>query len=405
MMPFVPKTRTRLFGLIMATAMSAGAQAVTDDRSVRIGVLNDQSGMYSASSGAGSVVAAQLAADDAAAAFPNLHVEIVSADHQNKPDIGAEIARRWYDRGGVDAIADVPVSSVALAVQEIARERRHIVLNQAATSDLSGRACSPFGTEWGSDTYTLSAGTARAAIQSGQKSWFFLSADYAFGKALLRDASVAVTAAGGQVLGSVAHPLNTADFSSYLLQAQASGADTIGLADAGGDMINAIKQAHEFGLSRSGQRLVGFLVYVTDIHALGLEVAQNILVTDSAYWDENDATRAFAKRFFAKQGTMPSTEQSTVYISVLHYLKAVQAAGSKEAESVAAAMRKIPVDYFGRPASIREDGRVVFDLTLYAVKAPGESRGPWDYYRKLADIPKGDAFRPLTEGDCPLVRK
>ncbi len=384
-------------------ARTAPAEKASIPR-VRIGVLNDQTGMYAGSSGSGSVTAARMAVEDMAASLPGTTIEVVFADHQNKPDVGSSIAREWFDRDGMDVIADVPVSSVALAVQEIARERRRIVLHEAATSDLSGRACSPYGTQWGSDTYTLSAGTARAAVRNGLKSWFFIGADYAFGKAMLRDASAAVAEAGGKVVGNVAHPLGGSDFSSYLLQAQGSGAQAIGLANAGGDLINTIKQAGEFGLAGSGQHLVGFLVYVTDVHALGLAAAQGLLVTDSAYWDADDATRAFAKRFAARQGAMPSTEQAAVYASVVHYLKAVHTAGGTDGDAVARAMRSLPVDYFGRPAAIRADGRVVFDLTLYEVKAPDRSGGPWDYYRKVADISRDEAFLPLDKSECPLVR-
>lgn len=392
-------------GVLSLALLAQPATAEVEGGRVRIGVLNDQSGLYSESSGRGSVVAAQLAAEDMAASLPGVRIEVINADHQNKPDVGSAIARRWYDQEGVDAIADVPVSSVALAVQGVARERSRIVLNEAATSDLSGAACSPTGTQWGSDTYMLSAGTAGAVVRQGQDTWFFLTADYAFGQALLRDASASVQAGGGRVLGNALHPLNTTDFSSLLLQAQSSGAKVVGLADAGGDLINAIKQANEFGLIQAGQRLVGFLVFITDVHALGLDVSKGILVTDSAYWDRDETTRAFTKRFQARHGKVPSAEQAGVYASVLHYLKGVREAGSKDAAAVMAAMRRLPVDFLGRPATIREDGRVVFDLTLYEVKAPNESRYPWDYYRKVADIPAASAFRPLAQSDCPLIRR
>ena len=333
-------------------------------------------------------------------------IEIVFADHQNKPDVGSTIVRQWLDTDKVDAVADVPTSSVALAVQQITKEKKKLFLMSGpASSDLTGKACSPYGFHFTYDTYMLAIGTGSALAKAGGDSWFFLTADYAFGHALERDAGEAAKAAGAKVVGAVRHPLNTSDFSSFLLQAQNSKAKIIGLANAGGDTINSIKQAAEFGIVAGGQRLAGLLVFVTDVHALGLKTAQGLVVTESFYWDLNDETRAFSKRFFDKQGKQPSMVQAGVYSAVSHYLKAVKAAGTDDPDKVAAEMRKTPVnDFMTKNATIRADGRVMRPGYLFQVKTPAESKGAWDYYKLLATIPAEEAARPLKDGGCDLVK-
>ncbi|WP_407529469.1 ABC transporter substrate-binding protein [Methylobacterium oryzisoli] len=389
-------------GLVLPAGRAA---AQISDDVVRIGVLTDMSGPFSDIGGKGSVLAAEMAAEDFGGSVKGKPIRIVSADHQNKPDVGSGIARAWFDRDGVDAVADLPVTSVALAVLEIARDKKRTALIAgAAASDLTGRFCSPYSTHWADDSFALASGTAKAVTKAGDKSWFFVTADYAFGQAMERDATSAVKVAGGSLKGSVRHPLATPDFSSYLLQAQASQAQVIGLASAGGDTINAIKQAAEFGITDSGQRVAGFLVFLSDVHSVGLPAAKGLLVTTGFYWDQNEAARAFGKRFFAKAGRMPTKQQASVYASVTQYLKAVDATGTDEAGAVNQAMRKLPVAYFGHPASIRADGRVLYDLTLYEVKAPRESKGPYDYYKPLATIAAAEAFRSESESGCTLTR-
>nr|WP_157091665.1 ABC transporter substrate-binding protein [Methylobacterium nodulans] len=383
---------------------AARASAQISDEAVTIGVLTDMSGPFSDIGGKGSVAAAEMAAQDFGGSVKGRPIRILAADHQNKPDVGSAIARAWFDRDGVDAVADLPVTSVALAVLEIARDKKRTVLIAgAAASDLTGRACSPYSTHWADDSFALANGTATAVTKAGDRSWFFVTADYAFGHAMERDATAAVKAAGGTVKGSIRHPLAAPDFSSYLLQAQGSGAKVIGLASAGGDTINAIKQAAEFGIAGSGQRVAGFLVFLSDVHSLGLAVAQGLLVSTGFYWDQNDAARAFGKRFFAKTGRMPTKQQASVYASVTQYLKAVDEAGTDEAGAVNRVMRRLPVDYFGHPASIRPDGRVLYDLTLYEVKAPAESKAPYDYYKPIATIPAAEAFRSERDGGCVIA--
>jgi branched-chain amino acid transport system substrate-binding protein len=401
------KYRLSLIGAAAIALAAGGAAAQVSDNVVKIGVMNDQSGLYADITGQGSVVAARMAAEDFGGKVLDKPIEIVFADHQNKPDVGSNIVRTWIDTDKVDVIADVPTSSVALAVQQITKEKNRIFLiSGAASSDLTGKACSPTGFHWTYDTYMLANGTGNALVKAGGDSWFFLTADYAFGHALERDTASAVTAAGGKVLGQVRHPLNTSDFSSFLLQAQASKAKIIGLANAGGDTINSIKQAAEFGIVAGGQRLAGLLVFVTDVHSLGLKTAQGLVVTESFYWDLNDETRAWSKRFMAKHGgKAPTMVHAGVYSAVSHYLKAVKAAGTDEAQKVAAKMREMPVsDFMGKNVKVREDGRVMRDAYLLQVKAPSESKGPWDYYKVLATIPAKDAFRPLDQGGCPLVK-
>ena len=373
---------------------------------VKIGVMNDRSGTYSDLAGEGSVVAARMAVEDFKAADKGINVTIVSADHQNKPDVASNLARQWYDAEGVDVIADVPTSSTALAVNDITREKNKIFLvSGAAASDLTGKACSPNTVHWTYDTWALANGTGKAMVETGGDSWFFLTADYAFGHALERDTGEVVKASGGEVLGAVRHPFPGQDFSSFLLQAQASGAKVIGLANAGADTTNAIKQAAEFGITQGGQSLAGLLIFLTDVHALGLQTAQGLVLTEAFYWDLNDDTRAWSERFAkAHNGNMPTMVQAGVYSAVLHYLKAVEAAGSKDSAAVMAKMKEMPSEdpLFGT-GEVRVDGRHVHDMYLFQVKSPDESKGAWDYYKVLATIPAERAFRPLAEGGCPLV--
>ena len=392
----------------MIVLAAQGAAAQVSGEMVKIGVLNDRSGLYSDLSGQGSVVAAQMAVEDFGAAAKGIKVEILSADHQNKPDVGSNVARQWLDVDQVDVIVDVPNSGVALAVNDIVREKGKAYLNSGAgTSDLTGKACSPNTVHWAYDTWALANGTGRAIVQTGGDTWFFIVADYAFGQALERDTSAVVKAGGGKVLGSVRHPLNTADFSSYLLQAQSSGAKIIGLANAGADATNAIKQAAEFGIVEGGQNLAGLLVFITDVHGIGLKAAQGLILTEAFYWDLNDATRAWSKRWAERNGgRMPSMVQAGVYASVLHYLKAVEAIKSDDGTKVVAEMKKLPTDdpLFGK-GMIRQDGRTIHDMYLFQVKKPAESKGPWDYYNLRATIPAAEAFRPLDQGGCSLVSK
>ena len=397
-----------------STALAAGllllggaAQAEISDGVVKLGVMNDQSGLYADITGQGSIVAAQMAVEDFGAAAKGIKVEILSADHQNKPDIGSNIARQWIDVDKVDAIVDVPTSSVALAVNEVTREKGAAFLASGpATSDLTGKACSPTTVQWPYDTWALANGTGSAIVKTGGDTWFFLTSDYAFGHALERDTAAVVEKMGGKVLGKVRHPLSSSDFSSFLLQAQGSGAKIIGLANAGGDTINSIKQAAEFGIVQAGQNLAGLLIFLTDIHALGLPTAQGLILTSPFYWDLNDGTRDFAKRYGEKMdGKMPTLIHAGVYASVLHYLKAVEATKSDDGKTTVDKMKATPTDdpLFGK-GKIRVDGRKVHPMYLFEVKKPEESKGPWDYYKVRATIPAEEAFRPLDEGNCPLVK-
>ena len=385
---------------------AAGAQSITDGP-IKIGVMNDMSGLYSDISGRGAVVAAQMAVEDFGAAAKGMKVEIIAADHQNKPDVGSTIARTWIDVDKVDAIVDVPTSSVAFAVNDIVREKNKVFLNSgAAASDLTGPKCSPNTVHWTYDTWALANGTGKAMVKTGGDTWFFITADYAFGKALERDTAEVVLANGGKVLGSVRHPFPGTDFSSFLLQAQASKAKVIGLANAGGDTINSVKQAAEFGITQGGQNLAALLMFINDVHALGLQTAQGLVLTEAFYWDQNDSTRAFAKRFAPQfKNNMPSMIQAGVYASVLHYLKAIEALKSHaDGKAVVAKMKELPTDdpLFGKGV-IRVDGRHVHDMYLFEVKKPSESKAPWDYYKLRATIPAAEAFRPLKDGGCPLV--
>ncbi|HEX9324796.1 MAG TPA: ABC transporter substrate-binding protein [Xanthobacteraceae bacterium] len=393
----------------VAGALACGtAYAQTADDVTKIGVLNDMSGLYSDITGPGSVVAAKMAVEDFGAAQKGMKVEIVSADHQNKPDVGTNIARTWIDVDKVDVIVDVPTSSVALAISEVVREKNKVFLvSGAAASDLTGAKCSPNTIHWTYDTWALANGTGKALVKTGGDSWFFLTADYAFGHALERDTAATVEASGGKVLGKIRHPLNTSDFSSYLLQAQSSKSKVIGLANAGGDTINSIKQGAEFGIVKGGQIFAGLLVFLTDVHALGLEKAQGLLFTETFYWDMNDKTRAFAKRFAERnRGIHPTMIHAGVYAGVLHYLKAVEALKSDDGTKVIAKMKEMPTDdpLFGK-GTIRADGRKVHPAYVIEVKKPSESKYAWDYYKIRATIPANEAFRPIDQGDCPLVKK
>ena len=398
------KFRQFLLASLAATLLSGAAYA---DTAVKIGVLNDRSGIYADLAGEGSVIAARMAVEDYKAAEKGITVEIVSADHQNKPDVASTIARQWYDQDGVDVIVDVPTSSAALAVNDITREKNKVFINSgAATSDLTGSKCSPNTVHWTYDTWALANGTGSAMVQTGGKKWFFLTADYAFGHALERDTMAVVKAAGGEVVGTVRHPFPGTDFSSFLLQAQSSGAEVIGLANAGGDTINSIKQAAEFGITQAGQALAGLLVFLTDVHALGLQTAQGLVLTESFYWDLNDSTREWSKRFAEQNGgKMPTMVQAGVYAGVLHYLKAVDAVDGKDSAAVMAKMKETPTEdpLFGK-GTVRADGRKIHDMYLFKVKAPDQSKGPWDYYETVATIPADKAFRPLADGGCELAK-
>ena len=395
--------RTLLAAAIAALAGTANAQI--SDGIIKIGVMNDMSGLYADIAGPGSVTAAKMAVEDFGAAKKGMKVEVVGADHQNKPDIGSSIANQWYDVDKVDAIFDVPTSSVALAVSEITRKKgKAFLVSGAATSDLTGKACSPNTIHWTYDTWMLANGTGTAIVKTGGDTWFFLTADYAFGHALERDTEAAVVKNGGKVLGKVRHPFPGQDFSSFLLQAQASKAKIIGLANAGGDTINSIKGAAEFGIVKGGQNLAGLLVFITDIHSLGLQTAQGLIFTESIYWDLNPQTRAWSKRFAAANGgKYPSMVQAGVYSSVLHYLKAIEAAKTDDGTKVIAQMKAMPTDdpLFGK-GSIRKDGRKIHPVYLVEVKKPSESKGPYDYYKIRATIPADQAFRPEKDGGCNL---
>jgi len=383
------------------------AQAQISDNAVRIGVLTDLSGVYSDVSGKGTVVATQMAIDDfVAKERPSFKVEMVSADHQNKGDIAANKAREWFEREKVDVASELVTTSVALAVQKIAKEKNRIALiSGAASTRVTNEDCNDVTVHWTYDTYAVANGTAKAVTKTGGKKWFFLTADYAFGHSLEKDAMEVVKANGGEVVGSVRHPFPGSDFSSFLLKAQSSGAQIIGLANAGGDTINSIKQAAEFGVTPK-QSLAGLLMFITDVHSLGLKVTQNMYLTEGFYWNLNDETRAWSKRFFDQHKRMPTMVQAGQYSAVMHYLKAVKAVGTDDTAKVMAQMRKTPVnDFFAKNGTIREDGRMVHDMYLLQVKKPAESTVPWDYYHVRATIPAAEAFQPLAASKCPLVAK
>jgi branched-chain amino acid transport system substrate-binding protein len=390
--------------LIFGSSASVFAQSAED--TLKIGVLTDTSSVYADFGGRGSITAAQMAIDDFGGKVAGYKIELVFADHQNKADVGAEIARRWFDQDGVDAIVDLPNSSVALAVQNLARDRQKVLLiTSALSSEITGKSCSPTTAHWTYDTYSQAHVTGSAIVAQGGSTWFFLTADYAFGHAFERDTSEVVKAAGGKVLGSVRHPLNTADFSSFLLTAQASGAKIIGLANGGNDMVTAIKQAGEFGIGTADQKLAALLIYITDVRSLGLKVAQGLILTSPFYWDQNEATRAWSRRFMEKHHNVPTMVQAAAYSAVTHYLNAVAAVGKKGAEGVMRRMRATPInDFMTKNGQLREDGRVVRDMYLFQVKTPAESKYEFDYYKLLDTVPGVKAFRPIEESQCPLVK-
>ena len=387
--------------------LSGAASAQISGNTVKIGVLTDMSGTYSDLAGAGAVLATEMAIEDfIAEAKPEFKVEMVSADHQNKADIASNKAREWFEREGVDTATELVTTSTALAVMKIAKEMNRVALMSGpASTPITNEQCNDVTVHYTYDTYALANGTAKAVTQQGGNTWFFLTADYAFGQALEKDSSAVVTANGGKVLGSVRHPFPASDFSSFLLQAQASGAKIIGLANAGADTTNAIKQAAEFGVTPK-QSLAGLLMFISDVHSLGLQATQGMYLTTGFYWDLDDQTRAWSKRFFEKQKRMPTMVQAGQYSSVLHYLRAVQATGTDEAGKVMAQMKATPIkDFFGKNGRIREDGRMVHDMYLAQVKTPAESKYPWDYYHIRQTIPAEEAFQPLAQSKCPLVKK
>ena len=386
--------------LLCATASVVHAQATYNV--MRIGVLNDMSGPYADIGGPGSLLAARMAAEDFGGKVLGVPIEIVSGDHQNKADIGSTIVRRWIDSDKVSAVADVPTSSVAFAVQDIMRDKQKVFLDSGgAAADLSGKSCSPFAIQTADDTYALSVGTTRAVVESGADTWFFITADFAFGHAIEADSTRVITAAGGRVLGDALHPPGVSDFAPYLLQAQASHARAIALANAGSDTINTIKQAGEFGITGGDQKLVGLILFISDIHALGLTAAHGLLLTAGFYWNMDDTARAWSHRFEQRSGRMPTREQATAYATVLHYLKAVQAAGTDDAATVVARMKATPMAYFGQNGTIQPNGRFMHDLALYEVKTPQESTGPWDYYKLVRTIPAAEAFQAPDQSGCP----
>ncbi|CAN5141798.1 ABC transporter substrate-binding protein [soil metagenome] len=405
--------KNRFATLMLSTALVVGAAtgALAQDKTVKIGVLTDMSGLYSDITGAGAVLATQMAVEDSGLREKGWKIDVISADHQLKPDVTAAIARQWADVENVDAYVDVVASSTALALNPIAVEKNRVHLNSgAATSALTGKSCTPNTVHWAYDTYEVANGTGKAVTKAGGDTWFFITADYAFGVALEGDTRAVVEKNGGKVLGGVKHPLNSSDFSSFLLQAQASKAKIIGLANAGGDTTNAVKQASEFGIVQGGQKLASLLLFITDVHSLGLKVANGLQLTESFYWDMNDDTRAFSKRFAArmKNGAMPSMVQAGDYASTLHYLKALVALGGNphDGAKVVAKMKELPTDdpLFGK-GLIQANGRKIHPAYLFEVKKPEESKGPWDYYKLVATIPAEEAFRPLAESECPLVKK
>jgi branched-chain amino acid transport system substrate-binding protein len=391
----------------LAYAVSGGAaSAQISDDVVKIGVLTDMSSLYADATGKGSLAAVQMAVADFGGKVKGKPVEVIAADHQNKPDVGVNIARNWYDNEKVDAIFDVPTSSVALPVSALTREKNKININSGGgSSDITGVACSPNTVHWTYDTYALSNVAGKAMVKRGEDTWFFITADYAFGMALQRDAANVVKDSGGKVLGDVRHPLNNSDFSSFLLQAQSSKAKVVALANAGGDTQNALKQAAEFGIVQGGQKMIALLQEITDTHSLGITATQGLIVTDGFYWDMNDETRAFSKRFNERVGHMPTMIQAGLYSATMHYLKAIEAIGTDEAPKVMEQMRATPVnDFFAKNGKIRIDGRMVHDMYLFEVKKPSESKGEWDLYNLIATVPGDEAFRPLDKGNCPLVK-
>jgi branched-chain amino acid transport system substrate-binding protein len=405
--------KNKISALLLGTALTlaTGGFALAQDKNVKIGALSDQSGLYADLGGPGSTLAAQMAAEDSGLTAKGWKIDIISGDHQNKPDIGTSIARQWFDVDKVDVIVDVPNSGVALAVNNVIKEKNGVYINSgAATSDLSNAQCSPNTVHWTYDTYMLAHTTGQALVKAGGDTWFFLTADYAFGAALERDTTAVITANGGKIVGGVKHPLNTSDFSSFLLQAQSSKAKIIGLANAGGDTTNTIKQAAEFGIVKGGQKLAALLLFLTDVKAIGLETAQGLNFTETFYWDMNDETRAFSKKFAArmKNNAPPTMVQAGVYSGLIHYFKALDALGGNPHDGVKIVekMKSMPTDdpLFGK-GSIQPNGRTIHSAYLFEVKKPSESKGPWDFYKLVGTVPGDQAFTPLSESKCPLLKK
>jgi branched-chain amino acid transport system substrate-binding protein len=392
--------------LLAASALATGFSMSASADTVKLGVLNDQSGVYTDLSGPGGIDAVKMAVEDFGGSVNGEKIEVLSADHQNKPDVATAVARKWIDQDHVDLILDIPNSGVALAVQEVAREKHKIVIfGGPGSSDITNSKCSPTGIAWTYDTYGLAKGTGAAVTKAGGDSWFFITADYAFGQAIERDTAAVVTANGGTVLGEVRAPLASPDFSSFLLQAQASKAKVIGLANAGGDTVTSIKQAAEFGITSGGQKLAGLLVFISDVNSLGLKTAQGLELTESFYWDLNDETRAWSKRFFERNKKEPTMVQAGLYGSVKHYLEAVKAVGSTDTDKVMKAMQDAPInDFMTKNGKLRADGKVMRDMYLFEVKKPEESKGPWDYYKLIRTIPAAEVTRPAAESACPLLK-
>jgi branched-chain amino acid transport system substrate-binding protein len=395
--------KSALLAAVATSALLLAAPAFA--QGVKIGILNDQSGVYADYGGKYSVEAAKMAIEDFGGEVLGQKVEMITADHQNKPDLATSIARRWYDTDNVDMITELTTSSVALAVQELSKEKKKIdIVVGAASSSITGAACSPYGFHWAFDTHALAVGTGGALTKAGGDTWFFLTADYAFGYALEKDTSEIVIHNGGKVVGSVRVPLNSSDFSSFLLQAQSSKAKIVGLANAGQDTTNSIKQAAEFGIVQGGQKLAGLLMTLAEVNGLGLQAAQGLVLTEGFYWDQNDTTRAFSERFFKRTGRMPSMIHAGTYSATLSYLKAVKAAGTKDTEAVSKKLKELPVDDAFAKGKVLENGRMVHDMYLFEVKKPSESKKPWDYYKQLAVVPGDQAFFTAKDSGCPLTK-
>lgn len=398
--------RAFLGGVGLAAGIVVGAQAQQAALPVKIGVLTDLTSVYADIGGTGNIEATKMAIEDFGGKVLDRPIEMVSADVFNKADVAASLARKWWQSENVDMIIDMPTSATALAVMELSKQfEKILIVTDAASSDITGKSCSPYTAHWTYDTYGNARTVGGATVKQGGDSWYFITADYVFGHSIERDVTEIVKAAGGKVLGSSKHPLNNADFSSFLLQAQQSKAKIIGLANAGGDAINTIKQAGEFGVVQGGQNLAGIVMFISDIHSLGLKLAQGLIITEAYYWDLNDRTRAFGKRFFERTKRMPTMNQASTYSATLHYLKAVQAAGTKDTKPVLAKMRELPVrDAFTDNGVLRADGRMVHSMFLLEVKKPEESKYPWDYYKVLSEVPGDQAFRPMKDGGCPYVQ-
>ncbi|MCG6207073.1 ABC transporter substrate-binding protein [Rhodopseudomonas sp. HC1] len=391
----------------LAAPLLLGVSAFAQQQGpLKIGLLGDFQSVYSDIGGAGNVEAAKMAIEEMGGTMFGKPIEFISADVQNKPDIAASLARKWYENEGVDMIVDLPTSATALAAMEMSKKFEKImIVTDAASSDITGKSCSPYTAHWTYDTYSNAHTVGSAIVKNGGDTWFFITADYLFGHSIERDTGEVVKANGGKIVGSARHPLNNADFSSFLLQAQSSKAKIIGMANGGGDTINTIKQASEFGIVAGGQKLAGIVMFISDIHSLGLKMANGLIITEAYYWDLNDRTRAFGKKYYERMKRMPTMNQAATYSATLHYLKAVKAANTKDTKTVLAKMREMPVrDAFTDNGFLREDGRMVHSMFLFEVKKPEESKAPWDYYKLLAEVPGDQAFRPLKDGGCPLVK-